>query len=340
MSHSSLYEVQVEEISPEFAGTVGPPCPVCREMTSRARFRLEGLENVIRQCPGCGLGWMDPLPDPETLASFYPPHYYGTAGSKFRGGIEWIVRLVGARRLRFITKHLPRGAAVLDIGCGRGVLLKDLADRGYRVYGTERSPDASRGADPRAVIRYGETLREIKFEADLFDQVIVWHVFEHLLDPVETLREIHRILKPGGSVIIAVPNYSSWQARLSGADWFHLDPPRHLYHFSTASLSRLLGDCGFVLRSWHHFSLRQNPFGWVQSFFNRFSREPRNSLYSWLLHGGRDPEARTPVGRKLRYLAEFFLGMPPATLLELLAAAFRQGATVHLIATKPHDKPS
>jgi SAM-dependent methyltransferase len=338
MSHSSLYEVQVEEVGSDMAGAGGTSCPVCRNPDARPRFRIAGLESVIRECPGCGLGWMDPLPDPQTLASFYPSHYYGADGSKFRGGIEWVVRLVGARRLRFITSHLPRGAAVLDIGCGRGVLLKDLADRGYRVFGTERSPDAARGADPRAEIRFGETLRDAAFDADFFDQVIIWHVFEHLPDPSETLREIHRILKPGGSVIIAVPNFSSWQARWAGADWFHLDPPRHLYHFSTGSLARLLGDCGFILRSWHHFSLRQNPFGWVQSLLNRSSREPRNSLYSWLLHGGRDPDVRTPFWTRVRHLLEFAVGMPPATGLEVVAATFRRGATVHLIATKPQDE--
>ncbi len=337
MPHSSLYDVGVEEIVPELAGNPSPACPVCRDIGSRPRFRIEGLESVIRECPRCELGWMDPLPPPELLASFYPSHYYGEDGSKFRGGIEPVLRLVGSRRLRFITSHLPRGAAVLDVGCGRGVLLGELANRGYRVFGTERSPDAARGADPRAEIRFGETLRDAAFDADFFDQVIIWHVFEHLPDPIETLREVHRILKPGGSVIIAVPNFSSWQARWSGADWFHLDPPRHLYHFSTDSLTRLLDQCGFVLKSWHHFSLRQNPFGWVQSFLNRVCREPRNSLYSWLLQGGREAGVRTPVGRRIRHLLEFFVGMPPATLLEVVAAAFRRGATVHLIATKPPE---
>ena len=62
-------------------------------------------------------------------------------------------------------------------------------------------------------------------------------------------------------LIVAVPNFSSWQARWAGAAWFHLDLPRHLFHFPLPALRRLLEECGLACRSEHHFSLRQNPFG-------------------------------------------------------------------------------
>lgn len=336
----ALYDRGVEEISigapvaVEGAERGGWICPVCNSPRALPRFRIEGLANRLIECPDCGLAWMAPMPSPEEIGTFYPPQYYGSNGEKFRGLIEGAIRLVGARRLRFLTSRLPRGAAVLDVGCGRGVLLRDLANRGYRVYRTERAPEAARGADPRAEIRFGDTLADVKFDANLFDQIIIWHVFEHLSNPRETLAEVYRILKPGGNVIIAVPNYSSWQARWSGAAWFHLDAPRHLFHFSTQAMSRLLTDSGFQVRSWHHFSLRQNPYGWVQSVLNKLNPRVRNGLYSWLLRGSASPEGIS-LGTRAWYLLAFGLGMPPATVLEMFAAVCRRGATFHVVATKP-----
>lgn len=337
MANTSLYGLRVFEAvrdGREPADSPPIPCPVCGSTDSRERFRLDSLPHAIRECAACGLGWMHPPPTEEELSAFYPPDYYGAEGVKFRGLIEWAIRLVGVRRLRFITSHLPPGAAVLDVGCGRGVLLRELADRGYRVYGTERSPEAVCGADPRAEIRCVPTLRHAAFSDGMFDLVIVWHVLEHLPDPRDTLQEIHRLLKPGGSAIIAVPNYSSWQSRWSGADWFHLDPPRHLFHFSMTALERLLTETGFQVRSRHHFSLRQNPFGWVQSALNRWSPDDRNGLYTWLLRHKWTPKEGARRGRRWWYLTAFLLGMPPAAAIEIAAALCRRGATVHVVAEK------
>ena len=77
---------------------------------------------------------------------------------------------------------------------------------------------------------------------------MIWHVLEHLHDPKGALLEARRILRPGGRLVVAVPNFSSLQARWAGAAWFHLDLPRHLWHFPLAALRRLLADCGFEIR--------------------------------------------------------------------------------------------
>lgn len=325
----SLYDRKVTRLST----TDGPgiECPLCARMTGVPTLAIEGLDSRVAVCKECGFGFMHPLPTPEEIATFYPQEYYGSTGRKFTGIVEFAVRLVARRHVRFLARMVPEAGRVLDVGCGRGVLLKELADQGLEVHGFEVSPSAAIGVDPRIQLRIGNDLRDVDFPEGYFDQVIIWHVLEHVSDPRATLAEIHRILKPGGEIVVAVPNFSSLQARWSGPAWFHLDLPRHLYHFPVAGLATLLEECGFRVESAHHFSLRQNPFGWVQSALNKLSWLPRNGLYELLHKRTGDKPAFGLLTRCVLYTA-FLLGMPISLAVEIVAALFRAGATVHLVA--------
>jgi len=292
---------------------------------------MEGLAAPVVVCPGCGLGRFGPMPDRETIASFYPDTYYGQPGVKFHPLLERIVRWIGVRHVRFLTLGLPRGARVLDVGCGRGVVLGELANRGFEVHGVEVSAVAARGADSRAQIRVASRLADAGYPPAYFDQVLIWHVLEHLADPRETLAEACRIMRPGGRLIVAVPNFGSWQSEWSGAAWFHLDLPRHLYHFPLLALRRLLAETGFEPVSDHHFSLRQNPFGWIQSAQNRIGWLPRNGLYSLLLSGDRPQFDRST---RAALFGLFALLAPGAIAASIWEAVRRTGATVHVVALR------
>jgi hypothetical protein len=174
-------------------------------------------------------------------------------------------------------------------------------------------------------------LEEAAYPEGSFDLVVLCHVLEHLSDPKATLEEIRRLLKPGGRLAVSVPNFSSWQARLMGPAWFHLDLPRHLFHFPAHGLRRLLEQAGFRCRSEKHFSLSQNPFGWVQSVLNHFESGPRNDLYSLLKANG-IPQPKKSLGNTLGLKLACWLGMPLALAASLFCAAFRRGATITLTA--------
>jgi len=331
---AALYQHEVRDSTDPAATERVSPCPICSAESAVRRFEVVGIEEKVVVCTGCGLGRLYPVLAPERLRALYPDAYYGEPGRKFQPLIEWLVRAVGERHIAFLSRELPARARILDLGCGRGVTLGALAERGFEVHGLEISAEAASGADPRVEIRIAENLNDAEYRTTSFDQVIIWHVLEHLKDPAATLREVHRILKPGGRLIFAVPNFSSLQARCTGAAWFHLDLPRHLHHFPLPALRQLLVGTGFRVRSVHHFSLRQNPFGWIQSLMNRFGSLPRNGLYV-LLHR-RPRGAPLPYDARTRGWLRFWLivGAPFALAAAFVSAALRSGATVHVVADR------
>ena len=330
----SLYERRVAAVAAsESAPVPMPPCPVCDATFGVPRFAIEGLAERVVLCVRCGTGHLHPLPTPAEIAAFYPPRYYGDLGTKFAAPIALRVRFVAQRHVAFLAEGLAPGARVLDVGCGRGVTLAGLADRGLEAHGFEISAEAAQGADPRAHVRIAASLEEAEYPDAHFDAVVVWHVLEHVRDPRRTLETVRRIARPGARLVVAVPNLSSPQARWAGTAWFHLDLPRHLYHFPLAALHALLERTGFAVRSEHHFSLRQNPFGWIQSWQNRRADLPRNGLYTLLYHRSAGESAPFDARTRRRLLTGFLLGAAPALAATILEAALRNGGTVHVVAT-------
>src|ERR1019366_7639872 len=120
-----------------------------------------------------------------------------------------------------------------------------------------------------------------------YDAVILWHVAEHLHEPGATVRAIARLLRPGGVLLIAVPNFGSPEAVLGRAGWFHLDVPRHLVHFTPSTLTAILEAAGFQPVKVTHLVPEYDLFSFVQTAENRLGL-PANLLYDVL----RRPEAR------------------------------------------------
>ncbi|HBZ71656.1 MAG TPA: hypothetical protein DEP35_18790, partial [Deltaproteobacteria bacterium] len=160
---------------------VGEPCPVCDAREVRIAYDVEGLTSRLVTCDSCGTGRLFPLPSKAEIESFYPEAYYGDPSSaKFLLPIEWLVRLIGARHVRVFLRELAPAARVLDLGCGRGLLLHEIAEQGFEAHGVEANAAAARGADPRAELRIAPRLADAGYPAAFFDEVVIWHVLEHL----------------------------------------------------------------------------------------------------------------------------------------------------------------
>ena len=310
------------------------PCIACHSTSARRLYSIGGVSEELVECESCGLGSIFPMPDSDRIQSFYPAEYYGEPTAKFEPLVEHGVRLGAKMRVKSFVGDLPSGSKVLDIGCGRGVMLRALLDLGHEAHGVEITPEAASGADPGAQIRIAPELAKAGYEENAFDAVIMWHVLEHLPHPEQTLVEIRRILRPGGRLILAVPNFGSLQSQRTANDWFHLDLPRHLYHFTPETLQRLLASNEFHYESVRHMAMLQNSFGWLQSILNRVSGTPRNSLYSLLHRGGEHPVVQNlSMRQRLKLKLGYWLGLPLAAAVSLYEAAAGQGGTITVTAT-------
>ena len=256
-------------------------CSICgaAEATPcfNARDYLTGDTFQIVQCQTCAMHFVSPQPALEEMPRYYPPVYYGNRRSFF----EIITCWLRTRHVQKAQGH-PKTGTILDVGCGKGGMLRMLQKKGWQVLGTEfgSHPASATGDGETVNIRYG-TLEACQLPGDSFDMVTLWHVLEHLTNPRETLQEIRRLLKKEGRMILAVPNFGSLQAQWAGRRWLHLDVPRHLWHFTQAHLTALLEQEGFVIEKRRTFSFEYDTFGFVQSCLNWLL--PRQNLLFDLL---------------------------------------------------------
>ena len=208
-------------------------CPICQLVDTALEFpHASGpaLRFPLVRCSSCGLVFLEEFRDEAQLDDAQRTAY-GEPQRRFVGPFELLVRGFRLGRVRFARRLMPPGGSVLDVGCGRGLFLHLLRERGYEVKGTELSAATVRNAYPDLPISVGD-LRPGLFPDATFDLVSIWHVLEHLRFPDQALEVAFRALRPGGKLMLAVPNYGSVQARLGGERWFHLAPPRPLVQFT------------------------------------------------------------------------------------------------------------
>jgi SAM-dependent methyltransferase len=229
------------------------------------RDRLTGVpgEFTLVRCRHCGLIYLNPRPAPAAIAAYYPDHYLSflPAIEDERSWFRRIDRRYGRfRRHRLLRRWigLPSGAQrLLDVGCATGVFLDGMRGEGWQVQGVELSPSAAEYARRRFGLEvFIGTLEQAALENGAFDVVTLWDVLEHVYDPRSTLLEIHRLLKPGGKLLLSLPDPDTIEARVFGRYWAGLDMPRHLTLFGRRALERLLRETGYEIQHRSYFTGR------------------------------------------------------------------------------------
>jgi SAM-dependent methyltransferase len=283
-------------------------CPVC-EHESEGKFLNSGWFSHFL-CTSCGTKVLSESRGEPA----YPDDYFGNDEEKFRGAAGGIRRHWHEKRAAYLKSVSGRDALSLyDIGCGDGLFLKSASGQGFSIGGLEPMDKAREQAQKKLGCEIDKAPFESMTEGSL-DVITAWQVIEHVEKPGELFELVHKNLKPEGIFAVSTVNLDSWQARLFGTNWLHLDPPRHLWVAGRTRVEDLLIRHGFtiVARRWNH--LEFGPVGYVDSIVNLVDPR-RDRILKGLKTGFSGPADR------IAWLAGALLTSPSLVASALEAAA-------------------
>ncbi|MGV8041978.1 MAG: class I SAM-dependent methyltransferase [Thermoanaerobaculaceae bacterium] len=316
-----------------------PVCPVCGNDRWQAVLAARDMHGdewfEIARCSSCGMRRTADGLSPAELSRYYDYPGGRDAGRRFVGVVESVERALRRRRAAMVEHLCSRPGSILDVGCGRGMMLAALAARGWDVWGTE----VDEGVAATARQALGDRIRTgsvaaAGFAPRGFDVVTFFHALEHLVSPREELSAAAELVRPGGHVVIELPNPDSWQARWFGRHWLHLDVPRHRFHFTPELLSRLARQLGLVPQETRHFSLEYGPYPLLQSALAAAGLD--HVLFTRLLRpAGTAARPRRALCLHLALSPLLGAGLVAAAGVELAAAAARRGGVVRMVLQRP-----
>jgi SAM-dependent methyltransferase len=248
--------------SSELQGTIGT-CQICGSAIA-PRYTIPAVSRWgsdsdfhVYWCRDCDAGFLLPRPSPELLESFYTSQYFadygkGTASEqsvldRLRVHLAWqfdYSDVLDGNLIEAITNS--RTAKVCDLGCGNGTFLAKLRAHGFQVVGIEPSPFARKEVESNGIKVYEGTAESLpnSISESPFDLVVMTHVLEHCLDLKRTIKNALELVRPGGHVVIEVPNCASFQFATRGPAWFHFDVGRHVNYFTPRALAKLIENHG------------------------------------------------------------------------------------------------
>ncbi len=317
------------------AGPALPACPACgggplrfwrlarasdRCLAGRASYRLA-------RCPDCATAALVAEQVAEDDQRLYEEGTYARPARLLDAFVDPLRRLARRERLRYVP--VPDGARIFEVGAGDGAFLGALAAAGHAVAGVEPYQQLRNERAP--VLR--ATLDEVELPPASQDAIVLWHVLEHLEDPAAALDRVGPWLKAEGTLVVAVPNLASLQARVGGDRWFHQDIPRHRVQFTRRGITGLLTRCGFRVERVGSPLLDQNLLGMWQTLLNRVTIEP--DVFFRLVKGNPPHASRALAVRDAAVTA--LLGpplVPLAALLEVVAGRLGRGGALVLHAVR------
>lgn len=285
------------------------PCAICGSHDYRLVFRARDLnyrttdrDFPLVRCRECGLVFINP--QPEDMAPYYPDTYaqhkpnpyvrfkpslqrklslfYGYPGPEGNQGKAWkhlprYIELALKKDYFFFKFPYRRELRLLDVGCGNGIYLMQLKKLGWdpatQLFGLEFPNEALHHLRDEGINITEGDLYKNNLPENFFDIITLRHVIEHFPDPSSAMEKIHRSLKPGGEVLILAPNFRSMEALfLFREKWHNIDAPRHLFHYTPATMRRLLGKTGFQVEKMH---LKKSVAPVVKSFEHYGYHVPR-----------------------------------------------------------------
>ncbi|MBC8163220.1 MAG: class I SAM-dependent methyltransferase [Roseiflexaceae bacterium] len=238
-------------------------CPICERNSAAPLLSGPDLLHPSPQqfqlvsCQHCGHIYQNPRPRPEVIGRYYPPDYapFQTAIADEPRWWRRVERRIGRAKLcRAVHSYAGGPGHLLDIGCATGLFLDGMRRLGWGVAGVEPSPGAAAYARERFGLQvFQGTVETANLAPASFDAVTLWDVLEHVPEPRMLFAEVQRILRPGGVLVISLPNPDSLEARLLKQHWLGWDLPRHLNLFKPALLKPQLARYGLQVEAMRSF---------------------------------------------------------------------------------------
>jgi len=260
-------------------------CPVCgssliNPVLSAKDYTASEKIFSIWQCNNCYLRFTQDVPGANTIGEYYRSENYISHTNTSKGLINRLYQFVRKRTLKQKRKLVNKitgfnRGGLLDVGSGTGAFVHEMSENGWKVTGLE--PDA--GARQIAKESFNCELKTadelFHLSANSFDAITLWHVLEHVHDLQTYVIQLKNLLKQNGRMIIAVPNYTSFDASAYKEYWAAYDVPRHLYHFSPLAMKFLVEKNGMKI-------LDHKPM-WFDSFYvSLLSSKYKNGVTNWL----------------------------------------------------------
>ena len=282
-------------------------CPLCHNHGVHPLHEKITPQFDLLECGLCDGVFLD-LQGAST-ATFYDDTYYPQEPLLFERMDAWA-------RFRQLSRILPPQSRVLEIGCGHGLTLQKLKQAGHHVSGTEFSSHAASYAKDRLKIpMHVGSVDQLPVTDETFDLITLYHVLEHLEHPQTVLTRLHSMLKPTGHLLLEVPNYRSAFSRWFKSCWFHLDVPRHVFHYGKRSLIQILARSGYSIETCKTRYFLYDVFGNCQSFLNKH-------LQTQQVLNGKEVQVSLTLDTLLRSPREFLETLAARALFPILFVAF------------------
>jgi 2-polyprenyl-3-methyl-5-hydroxy-6-metoxy-1,4-benzoquinol methylase len=260
-------------------------CPVCNATGIHPVLKVKdqtvsGEIFDIWECNDCGLRFTQDVPDENAIARYYQSKDYISHTETSKGLINRLylsvrkTTLKKKRNLVSVITGLKQGK-ILDLGSGTGAFMSEMEKNGWQAIGLEPSDEAREVARKTYGVQLKTNDELLSLPANSFDAITTWHVLEHVHQLHQTIQQLRSLLKENGRLIIAVPNYTSLDAKLYKENWAAYDPPRHLYHFSPRSMKILIEKNGMKI-------LQYKPM-WFDSYYvSLLSSKNKTGKTNWV----------------------------------------------------------
>jgi SAM-dependent methyltransferase len=300
-----------------YSRTQAPPAVQCAWCDHRFDSTDEYRTGRVR-CARCGVATTSPWPTDEQLRAAYADWYRPESG-RFSGLGDKVLRRTRSALAGRLHRVLPPGP-VLDVGAGDGTLVEAFVGFGREALGLE--PHAS-GPHIRSA--------EVENVDGNWSAVIFWHSLEHLRQPARALSHAATLLAPGGTLVVAVPNAASLQARAFGDRWLALDLPRHLVHLNPPALLSKIEALGLRVERVSYLRGGQVVFGWLHGFVGQLPGHP--DLYDAIRRSNARQATHSSI-LHLYALAAAVVALPFALAATAVEVAVRAGGTIYIEARR------